>query len=92
MKTISSTTFAIDVPLSLTGCSGRDRQSVVVKWRERWRHISSMTFIIDVPLSLTDCCGRSVGGKNKDTISSMTFIIDVPLSLTPWAVEIYKVW
>ena len=35
MKTTSSTTFIIDVPLSLTGCSGRDRQSVVVKWRER---------------------------------------------------------
>ena len=28
-------TFIIDVPLSLTNCSGRDRQSVVVKWRER---------------------------------------------------------
>ena len=35
MKTISSMTFIIDMPLSLTGCSGRDRQSVVVKWRER---------------------------------------------------------
>ena len=28
-------TFIIDVPLSLTSCNGRDRQSVVVKWRER---------------------------------------------------------
>ena len=37
MKTplISSVTFIIDVPLSLTGCSGRDVQSEVVKWRER---------------------------------------------------------
>ena len=32
---IESMTFIIDVPLSLTLCSGRDRQSVVVKWRER---------------------------------------------------------
>ena len=46
MKT--SMTFIIDVPLSLTACSGRDRQSVAI-------HISS---IIDVPLSLTFCSGR----------------------------------
>ena len=26
--------FITDVPLSLTGCSGRDVQSEVVKWRE----------------------------------------------------------
>ena len=54
-------TFIIDVPLSLTLCSGRDRQSVAI-------HISS---IIDVPLSLTFCCGRDrknvvvSGGKMK---------------------------
>ena len=50
--------FITDVPLSLTGCSGRDRQSEVVKWRKDHDIISSMTFIIDVPLSLTTCSGR----------------------------------
>ena len=34
MKHISPMTFIIDTPLSLTLCSDRDRQSVVVKWRE----------------------------------------------------------
>ena len=48
-------TFVIDVPLSLTTCSGRDRQSVVGKDEEA---IKSMTFIIDEPLSLTLCSGR----------------------------------
>ena len=32
-------TFIIDVPLSLTPCSGRDRQSVVVKDEDTIRHI-----------------------------------------------------
>ncbi|CAI8023731.1 hypothetical protein GBAR_LOCUS13839 [Geodia barretti] len=43
MKTKVVQTFTIDVPLSLTSCSGRDRHScsgrdrqcVVVKWRGR---------------------------------------------------------
>ena len=35
MKTPLVMTFIVDVPLSLTCYSGRDRQSVVVKWRER---------------------------------------------------------
>ena len=50
--TSSSVTCIIDVPLSLTYCSGRD---VLLKLRER---ISSVTCIIDVPLSLTACSGR----------------------------------
>ena len=50
--TSSSVACIINVPLSLTYCSGRD---VLLKLRER---ISSVTCIIDVPLSLTGCSGR----------------------------------
>ena len=74
-------TFIIDVPLSLTDCSGRDRQRVVVKWRERWRHISSM--ISDVPLSLTSCSGRGETKCGSEVEGKMiSSIIDMPLSLT----------
>ena len=35
--TSSSVTCIIDMPLSLTACSGRDRQSVLLKLRERMK-------------------------------------------------------
>ena len=52
--TSSSVTCIIDMPLSLTACSGRDRQSV----GKNEDTSSSVACIINMPLSLTSCSGR----------------------------------
>ena len=69
--TSSSLICIIDVPLSLTLCSGRDRQSVLVKLRERMKtpevqwhallifHCHLLTVVIK--------CVSEVEGKNEDT-------------------------
>ena len=74
------------MPLSLTSCSDRDKQSVLLKLRERIKtpvvqwHALLMCHC-HLPSEVLKCV-IEVEGKNEDTSSSVACIINVPLSLT----------
>ena len=80
--TSSSVMCIINVPLSLTLCSGRERQSVFseVEGKMKTPVVHWHALIIDVPLSLTNCvveidkkCVIEVEGKNEDTSGDMHY-------------------